>query len=53
MTPGRSIPATIEEADEADRTLVKMKDEGCTWPDIRATWMKITGETSVGASTLP
>lgn len=51
-TPGRTIPANIEEADQADRMLLKMKDEGSTWPEIRTAWEELTGE-PVGNSTLP
>ncbi len=52
VTPGRPIPANFEAADEADRMLVKMKDDGLGWAEIRAAWTKATGETP-GASTLP
>ncbi|KAI9878878.1 MAG: hypothetical protein M1830_010234 [Pleopsidium flavum] len=52
VTPSRPIPANFEAADEADRMLVKMKDDGLGWAEIRAAWTKSTGE-SPGASTLP
>ena len=51
-TPARPIPANFEAADEADRMLVKMKDDGSGWPEIRAAWKDVTGETP-GVSTLP
>lgn len=52
VAPGRVIPANLEAADEADRMLVRMKDEGSGWLEIRAAWKDLTGE-SPGASTLP
>ncbi len=52
VTPGRPIPTSLELADEADRMLVKMKDDGVAWKEIREAWTRVTGETT-GASTLP
>lgn len=52
VAPGRAIPANFEAANEADKLLVKMKDEGSGWLEIRAAWKELTGE-SPGASTLP
>ncbi|KAK5008310.1 hypothetical protein LTR28_004156 [Elasticomyces elasticus] len=52
QTPKHEIPRTIDECDEADRTLIAMKDSGKPWADIRAAWELITGE-KTGASTLP
>lgn len=52
-TPARPIPANLDEADEADRMLIKMRDEGNSWPDIRAAWNNLTGDTNTGTSTLP
>lgn len=52
VTPGRPIPANFDAADEADRMLFKMKEDGCGWLEIRTAWTKATGE-NPGASTLP
>lgn len=43
MAPQSAIPNSWEEAGEADRTLVKMKEDGKSWGDIRKMWAHITG----------
>ncbi|KAI9816259.1 MAG: hypothetical protein M1827_001860 [Pycnora praestabilis] len=51
-TPGRTIPTNYAEASEGDKMLLKMKEEGKPWKEIRSMWEEITGE-KTGASTLP
>jgi len=48
----RPIPRSYDECDAADTMLMKWRDEGVLWPEIRTEWTKITGEKS-GVSTLP
>lgn len=52
IAPSRSIPTSWEEASDADKLLVKMKEEGSDWSTIRAAWKDATGQ-DTGASTLP
>lgn len=52
IAPSRSIPSSWEDASDADKLLVKMKDEGSDWGAIRAAWKEATGQ-ETGASTLP
>ena len=40
----RGIPASWDEADEADRMLVTMKERGEGWSEIRAAWKEATGQ---------
>ena len=48
----RGIPSSWESASEADKLLVRMKDEGKDWVSIRAAWKAATGE-DTAQSTLP
>ncbi|TKA81975.1 hypothetical protein B0A49_00470 [Cryomyces minteri] len=52
ITPGRAIPRTMEECNEADRMLLSMRDTGKAWDEIKEAWEAATGE-KVGRSTLP
>jgi len=52
VAPGRTIPLSWEDASEADRKLVQMKEAGSSWPDIREMWKTETGQETAG-STLP
>ena len=47
----RPIPLSFEEADEADRLLVEMKNHGATWKEIKEMWVEKTGQVP-GGSTL-
>ena len=47
----RPIPSSFEEADEADRLLVQMKNDGASWKDIKDMWVSKTGQVP-GNSTL-
>ena len=49
---GRGIPTSIAEASEADRAMLRMREEGKTWIEINAMWEAMTGE-KPGKSTLP
>ena len=40
----RGIPSSWDEADDADRMLVAMKEKGEGWSDIRAAWKEATGQ---------
>ena len=40
----RGIPASWDEADDADRMLVSMKEKGEGWSEIRAAWKVATGQ---------
>ncbi|KAI6801896.1 hypothetical protein KC363_g8235 [Hortaea werneckii] len=51
-TPGKAIPRSYDECGPADRQLLDMRDNGSSWPEIRAAWETLTGE-KTGASTLP
>ncbi|RMY60678.1 hypothetical protein D0865_01393 [Hortaea werneckii] len=51
-TPAKAIPRSYDESGPADRQLLDMRDNGKTWPEIRAAWETLTGE-KTGASTLP
>ncbi|KAL2352489.1 hypothetical protein BJ546DRAFT_1064223 [Cryomyces antarcticus] len=51
-TPGRAIPRTMGECNEADRMLLSMRDAGKAWDEIKEAWEAATGE-KVGRSTLP
>lgn len=46
----RDIPSTWDEADEADKMLVTMKDNGEDWITIRAAWAAATGQVTAGSS---
>ena len=47
------IPTSYEEANAADRQLLRMKDvEGRSWKEIQAAWEDLTGVT-VASSSLP
>lgn len=49
----RGLPTSIEEASEADKMLIHMKDvENKSWSDIRSFWMAMTGQ-ETASSTLP
>ncbi|MCJ1392600.1 hypothetical protein MMC18_005470 [Xylographa bjoerkii] len=52
IAPGRTIPLSWEDATEADRKLVQMKEDGKSWPEIREMWKTETGQETAG-STLP
>lgn len=52
IAPPRPIPLTWDEADEADKMLVRMRDRGEEWGTIRPAWTEITGE-DPSTSTLP
>ncbi|RMY61751.1 hypothetical protein D0865_00822 [Hortaea werneckii] len=51
-TPAKAIPRSYDESGPADRQLLDMRDNGSTWPEIRAAWESLTGE-KTGSSTLP
>lgn len=40
----RGIPTSWDEADQADRMMVSMKEKGESWIEIRAMWKKVTGQ---------
>ena len=40
----RGIPGSWDDADQADRMLVTMKEKGDSWTDIRAAWKAVTGQ---------
>ena len=48
----RKLPASYEEANEADKMLWDSRKDGVIYSKIREDWEKITGE-KIGASTLP
>ncbi|MCJ1282181.1 hypothetical protein MMC26_001504 [Xylographa opegraphella] len=48
----QAIPSSWDEASEADRELVRMKEAGKSWPEIREMWKNKTGKELAG-STLP
>ncbi|MCJ1467130.1 hypothetical protein MMC07_005752 [Pseudocyphellaria aurata] len=52
IAPAREIPSSYEEADEADRLLLDMRDSGVPWKIIRAAWTEKTRQPT-GGSTLP
>ena len=43
VTP-RGIPSSWDEAGEADRMLVRMKENGEGWSEIRTAWKAVTGQ---------
>lgn len=47
-----SLPTTWANASEADKKLVKMKEDKASWNEIRAMWLEKTGQDTAG-STLP
>lgn len=52
IAPHRVIPASWEEATDADKMLKQMRDAGKDWGSIRAAWKEATG-VDTGTSTLP
>ena len=46
------LPTKWSEASEADKTLVRMKEAGHPWSDIRTKWYEMTGQ-DTAPSTLP
>ncbi|MCJ1400359.1 hypothetical protein MMC11_003564 [Xylographa trunciseda] len=52
IAPGRTIPLSWDDATEADRKLVQMKEAGNSWVEIREMWKTETGQDTAG-STLP
>lgn len=48
----RDISRSWKTANPADKMLVKMREKGCDWLEIRKAWQKLTGEWPA-ASTLP
>ena len=46
------LPATWSEASQADRALVRMKEAGKPWSEIRVKWLEMTGQ-DTASSTLP
>ena len=40
----RGIPSSWDEAGEADRMLVTMKEKGEGWSEIRTAWKAVTGQ---------
>lgn len=46
----KEIPSTWDEADEADKMLVNMRDSGEDWITIRAAWEAATGQVTAGSS---
>ena len=52
VAPSRGIPTSWEEATEADRLLVNMKNDGADWNAIRNAWKQATGQ-ETAPSTLP
>lgn len=53
ISESRPIPRSYEECDEADKTLIDMRDkENKIWKDIRVVWEEMTGQ-KTGNSTLP
>ncbi len=40
----RGIPSSWDEADQADRMMVTMKEKGKTWTEIRDAWKAATGQ---------
>lgn len=51
---GKTVPisTSLATASDADKMLIKMKEEGKTWAEIREAWKKMTGE-ETKSSTLP
>ncbi|KAI9805073.1 MAG: hypothetical protein M1825_000907 [Sarcosagium campestre] len=49
---GRKLPATYEEAEEADKMLWDYRAADRPWKDVRAEWTRITGEVTPN-TTLP
>lgn len=43
VTP-RGIPSSWDEAGDADRMLVTMKEQGQGWSEIRTAWKAATGQ---------
>ena len=52
IAPSRGIPDCYENATNADKRLIKMKEDGESWEAIRAAWKEETGD-DPGKSTLP
>ncbi len=52
IAPSRGIPTSWDDASDADRLLVNMKNDGTDWNTIRAAWKKCTGQ-DTAPSTLP
>ncbi|MCJ1466260.1 hypothetical protein MMC07_004879 [Pseudocyphellaria aurata] len=52
IAPSRDIPISYEEADEADKLLLDMRDSGTPWKIIRAAWTEKNRQ-ETGGSTLP
>ena len=52
VVKGRGIPTSMAEASEADRAMLRMREEGKTWLEINSMWEAMTGE-KTGKSTLP
>ena len=48
----RDISRSWKTANPADKMLMKMKEKGCDWQEIRKAWQELTGEWPA-ASTLP
>lgn len=44
VAPPRGIPSSWDEAGDADRMLVTMKEKGEGWAEIRALWKEATGQ---------
>ena len=52
LISARNISRSWKTATPADKMLMKMKEKGCDWLEIRKTWQELTGEWPA-ASTLP
>ena len=52
IVKGRGIPTSLAEASEADRAMLRMREENKTWIEINSMWEAMTGE-KPGKSTLP
>ena len=52
VNKARGIPTSLAEASEADRAMMRMKEDNKTWIEINAMWEAMTGE-KPGKSTLP
>ncbi|KAL8912277.1 MAG: hypothetical protein Q9172_007526 [Xanthocarpia lactea] len=44
------LPATWSEASQADRTLVRMKEAGKPWSEIRVKWLEMTGQDTASST---
>ena len=53
VADSRGIPASWDDADDADKMMLTMKDQGASWAEIRNKWTSMTGIETAPRSVFP